>query len=58
MKDIIYELQDLRYLEWAKIRHSSGAAGSFLKAYDDLTDGKRYYKLSDYDIVQGIVGRV
>lgn len=56
MKDIIYELQDFRYLEWAKIRHSSGTAGSFLKAYDDLPDGKRYYKLSDYDSVQGIVG--
>ncbi|SCX18300.1 hypothetical protein SAMN02910339_02552 [Lachnospiraceae bacterium YSD2013] len=35
MKDIIYEINDLRYLNWAKTRKSSGTAGSFLKAYDD-----------------------
>ena len=46
----------MRHLEWTKIRHSSGTAGSFLKAYSDL-DGKRiYYKLSDFDSVHGIVG--
>ena len=55
-KDIIYELQDLEYLKWSKTRKSSGTAGSFLKAYDDSGEIKKYYKLSDYDILNGIVG--
>ena len=55
-RDIIYELQDLEYLKWSKIRNSSGTAGSFLKAYDDSGKIKKYYKLSDYDNVNGIVG--
>lgn len=54
--NIIYELQDLRYLVWSKTRKSSGIAGSFLKSYDDTGDTKIYYKLSDYDIQHGIVG--
>ena len=33
---IIREKQDLTYLSWSKIRHSSGTAGSFLKAYSEL----------------------
>ena len=53
---IIHELQDLRYLEWSKIRHSSGTAGSFLKAEETMDGRKRYYKLSDYDSFKGIVG--
>lgn len=53
---IIRELQDLTYLSWAKIRNSSGTAGSFLKAYDDLGDRKKYYKLSNYNVSEGIVG--
>lgn len=56
MSDIIYELQDYRYLSWTKTRKSSGTAGSFLKAYDDTGDKKKYYKLSDYDPMKGIVG--
>ena len=55
-RDIIYELQDLQYLKWSKTRNSSGTAGSFLKSYDDSGKIKKYYKLSDYDIVNGIVG--
>ena len=55
-RDIIYELQDLQYLKWSKIRNSSGTAGSFLKSYDDSGKIKKYYKLSDYDIINGIVG--
>ena len=55
-KDIIYELQDLEYLKWSKTRNSSGTAGSFLKAYDDSGKVKKYYKLSDYDTVNGIIG--
>ena len=35
------EKQDLTYLTWSKIRHSSGTAGSFLKAYEQ---GERVHK--------------
>ncbi len=53
---IIHEKQDLTYLSWAKIRNSSGTAGSFLKAYSDLGGAKIYYKLSNYDQYKGIIG--
>lgn len=53
---VIAEKQDLTHLSWAKARESSGTAGSFLKSYDDSTGAKTYYKLSDYDPVNGIVG--
>ena len=56
MNDVIKELQDMRHLQWSKTRHSSGTAGSFLKSYDDYGERKLYYKLSDYDLVKGIVG--
>ncbi len=56
MNDIIKELTDMRYLKWTKSRKSSGTAGSFLKSYDDSGKKKKYYKLSDYDPVNGIVG--
>lgn len=55
-KQIILEKQDLTYLNWAKIRNSSGTAGTFLKAYTELAGKKTYYKLSDYDTVKGIIG--
>ena len=53
---IISEKQDLTYLLWSKIRHSSGTAGSFLKAYSELGGRKTYYKLSNYDSIRGVVG--
>ena len=56
MTRIIHDLQDMTHLSWAKVRHSSGTAGSFLKAYDDVGGKRIYYKLSDYDAVLGIVG--
>lgn len=56
MQQIIHEKQDLTYLSWARVRNSSGTAGSFLKAYSDLGGRKTYYKLSNYDSVQGVVG--
>lgn len=56
MEQIIKEKQDLTYLSWTKIRNSSGTAGSFLKAYTDLGGKKTYYKLSNYDAFQGIIG--
>ena len=56
MHDIIHELQDLKYLNWIRTRKSSGTAGSFLKSYDDTGSRKKYYKLSDFDPVRGIIG--
>ena len=56
MNQVIHELTDLSYLSWAKTRNSSGTAGSFLKAYEDSTEGKIYYKLSNYDAWNGIIG--
>lgn len=50
------EKQDLTYLNWSKIRNSSGTAGSFLKAYFEEGNRKLYYKLSDYDSTKGVVG--
>lgn len=55
-EQLVLEKQDLTYLTWSKIRNSSGTAGSFLKAYSELGGRKTYYKLSDYDNVNGIVG--
>lgn len=55
-QQLISEKQDLTHLIWSKVRHSSGTAGSFLKAYSELGGRKIYYKLSDYDAHQGIVG--
>ena len=53
---IIHELQDLRYLEWTQTRRSSGTAGSFLKAYEKKGRTKLYYKLSNYNSSEGIIG--
>lgn len=53
---LIKEKQNMTYLLWAKIRNSSGTAGSFLKSYSTVGNKKIYYKLSDYDNVNGIVG--
>lgn len=56
MSDILFEVQDLRYLDWAAKKMSPGTPGCFLKAYEE-TDGKRrYYKLSNYDSYRGIFG--
>ena len=53
---VVANKQDLTALSWAEARQSSGTAGTFLKSYDDLGPRKVYYKLSDYDAVNGIVG--
>ena len=53
---IVREARDLTYLNWSRIRHSSGTAGSFLKATSELDGVKIYYKLSNYDSVRGVVG--
>lgn len=56
MTDLILETQDLTYLEWSKIRHSSGTAGSFLKSTSEISGSKVYYKLSNYDSISGVLG--
>lgn len=56
MDRIVREIRDMTYLSWAKIRNSSGTAGSFLKSYEEENGTKIYYKLSDYDAYRGIVG--
>ena len=56
MADIIRELRDMTHLSWTKVRNSSGTAGSFLKAYEDVSGDKIYYKLSNYDAFYGVVG--
>ena len=53
---VISEKRNMTYLSWSRIRHSSGTAGSFLKAQETIGGKKIYYKLSDYDPVNGIVG--
>jgi hypothetical protein len=53
---ILKEKQDLTYLNWSRIRASSGTAGSFLKSYSDLGGKKIYYKLSNFDSYKGVIG--
>lgn len=53
---LIKEKQDLTYLSWSIYRSSSETAGSFLKAYSELGGKKIYYKLSNFDKVNGVVG--
>jgi hypothetical protein len=36
---VVKELQDLRYLNWSKVRHSSGTAGTLLKAEENSKEG-------------------
>ncbi len=56
VEDLILQKQDLTYLKWAHTRSSSGTAGTFLKSESMLGGRKKYYKLSRYDAVNGIVG--
>ncbi|MBR3767015.1 MAG: hypothetical protein IKL10_02110 [Clostridia bacterium] len=55
-EQIELQKQDLTYLNWAKVRNSSGTAGTFLKAYSEIAGQKTYYKLSDFDTLKGIIG--
>lgn len=56
MGRLISDKQNLTYLSWAKVRNSSGTAGSFLKSYSELGGSKTYYKLSDFDAINGVIG--
>ncbi len=48
--------KDLTYLKWSDVRTSSGTAGTFLKSEENLNGKKVYYKLSNFNPVDGIVG--
>ena len=54
--NIIKDKQDLTYLKWSHARSSSGTAGTFLKSESLLGGKKIYYKLSNFDPVNGVVG--
>ena len=56
MGNIIHEFQNMTYLNWSQIRNSSGTAGSFLKAYSEIGGRKMYYKISNYDSINGVTG--
>lgn len=56
MRDIVEETQDLTYLKWSHIRSSSGTAGTFLKSESVIEGKKIYYKLSNFDSVNGVIG--
>ncbi len=56
MAIIIKEKQDLTYLNWSHIRSSSWTAGTFLKATSSFDGEKKYYKLSNFDPVKGVIG--
>lgn len=53
---VINEIQDLTYLKWSHIRNSSGTAGTFLKSESTIDGRKIYYKLSNFDPVNGVIG--
>lgn len=55
-QNVITELQDLTYLKWSHVRSSSGTAGTLLKSESMIDEKKRYYKLSNFDAVNGVVG--
>lgn len=53
---LIKDKQDLTFLQWSHIRSSSGTAGTFLKSQSTLNCEKKYYKISNFNSVDGIVG--
>lgn len=56
MSDIICEVKDMRYLDWAARKMSPGTPGCFLKAYEEVNGKRLYYKLSNYDSYRGVFG--
>lgn len=56
MKDLVTELQNLEYLDWAERKLSPGTPGCFLKAYEEKDGIRIYYKLSNYDSYRGVFG--
>ena len=55
-QDVIIDKQDMTHLTWTKIRHSSGTNGSFLKSTSEVDGRKVYYKMSNYNDVNGVYG--
>ena len=53
---IVKEKQDMTDLSWSLLRASSRIGGSFLKATSDTVPKKIYYKLSNYDVMKGVIG--
>ena len=43
-------------LSWSLLHASSRIGGSFLKATSDTGPKKIYYKLSNYDVMKGVIG--
>ena len=54
--EIIPAKQDLTFLKWSHIRSSSGTAGTFLKSESVFNGTKTYYKISNFDPVNGVTG--
>ena len=54
--DIITDLQDLRSLDWSIHKLSVGTPGCFLKAYEETSGERYYYKMSNYDSYRGVFG--
>lgn len=49
-------IADLTHLTWSLSRNSSGTAGSFLKAFEEIDGVKYYYKMSNFDTIRGVYG--
>ncbi|MBQ8292874.1 MAG: hypothetical protein IJX78_03585 [Bacilli bacterium] len=56
MDRVVKDIKDLTFLNWSKIRESSGTAGSFLKSYIKYQNKKIYFKLSDYNNIDNNFG--
>ena len=53
---IIRETQDLTWLKWSDIRYAGGTGGTFVKSEAVVAGRKTYYKLSNYDLMNGVTG--
>lgn len=56
MSQFIKDNKDLRYLNFTYTKNSTGTAGTFLKAQETINKQKLYYKLSNYNPIDGIIG--
>lgn len=57
MQNIIFDTQDMTWLEWGWARQTPGTVGTFLKSYSIGQDGKKvYFKLSYFDDDKGVIG--
>ena len=56
MSLFVKDNQDLRYLKFSHDRNSTGTVGTFLKSQETIDGIKVYYKLSNYNFDEGIIG--